>query len=79
LHAGLLSGCAQRLAGAGHILDKVLDRLATRKSGQFREWLSVRYESKVDYRAIWTSLAVFSVILVAAYCIPPAQRASDGL
>ena len=31
-----------------------------------QKWLSVRYESKVDYRAIWTSLAVFSAILLAA-------------
>ena len=31
-----------------------------------QKWLSVRYESKIDYRAIWTSLAVFSAILLAA-------------
>ena len=48
------------------ILDKVLDAISDEEKRAISEkWLSVRYESKVDYRAIWTSLAVFSVILVA--------------
>jgi len=48
------------------ILDKVLDAISDEEQRAIsQKWLSVRYESKVDYRAIWTSLAVFSVILVA--------------
>ena len=48
------------------ILDKVLDAISDEEQRAIsQKWLSVRYESKVDYRVIWTSLAVFSVILVA--------------
>ncbi len=48
------------------ILDKVLDAISDEENRAIsQKWLSVRYESKVDYRAIWTSLAIFSVILVA--------------
>jgi signal transduction histidine kinase/CheY-like chemotaxis protein len=48
------------------ILDKVLAGITDEEERAIsQKWLSVRYESKVDYRAIWTSLAVFSVILIA--------------
>ena len=49
------------------ILDKVLLSISHEEQREIsQKWLSVRYESKVDYRAIWTSLAVFSAILLAA-------------
>ena len=49
------------------ILDKVLSNITHEEEREIsQKWLSVRYESKVDYRAIWTSLAVFSAILLAA-------------
>jgi len=48
------------------ILDKVLLTISHEEQREIsQKWLSVRYEDKVDYRAIWTSLAVFSVILLA--------------
>jgi len=49
------------------IFDKVLSNITHEEEREIsQKWLSVRYESKVDYRAIWTSLAVFSAILLAA-------------
>jgi polar amino acid transport system substrate-binding protein len=49
------------------ILDKVLAGVGHEQEREIsQKWLSVRYESKVDYRAIWTSVIVFSVILLAA-------------
>jgi signal transduction histidine kinase/DNA-binding response OmpR family regulator len=49
------------------ILDKVLSNISHEEEREIsQKWLSVRYESKVDYRAIWTSLAVFSAILLVA-------------
>ena len=49
------------------ILDKVLANISHEEEREIsQKWLSVRYESKVDYRAIWTSLAIFSAILLAA-------------
>ena len=50
------------------ILDKVLltiDQEEQREISQ--KWLSVRYESKIDYTAIWTAVVVFSAILLAAF------------
>ena len=48
------------------ILDKVLLTISQEEQRQIsQKWLSVRYEDKVDYRAIWTSVAVFSTILLA--------------
>jgi signal transduction histidine kinase/DNA-binding response OmpR family regulator len=48
------------------ILDKVLAAITDAEEQAIsQKWLSIRYESKVDYRVIWTSLAVFSTILVA--------------
>jgi len=48
------------------ILDKVLLTITQEEQREISEkWLSVRYESKIDYRAIWTSVAVFSAILLA--------------
>jgi signal transduction histidine kinase/DNA-binding response OmpR family regulator len=48
------------------ILDKVLLTISHEEQREIsQKWLSVRYEDKVDYRAIWTSLAVFSAILLA--------------
>ncbi len=48
------------------ILDKVLLTIGHEEQREIsQKWLSVRYEDKVDYRAIWTSVAVFSVILLA--------------
>jgi signal transduction histidine kinase len=45
------------------ILDKVLLTITQEEQREIsQKWLSVRYESKVDYRAIWTSVAVFSAI-----------------
>jgi signal transduction histidine kinase/DNA-binding response OmpR family regulator len=49
------------------ILDKVLAGIGHEQEREIsQKWLSVRYENKVDYRAIWTSVIVFSVILLAA-------------
>jgi signal transduction histidine kinase/FixJ family two-component response regulator len=49
------------------ILDKVLSNISHEDEREIsQKWLSVRYESKVDYRGIWTSVAVFSAILLAA-------------
>ncbi|HVY04578.1 MAG TPA: transporter substrate-binding domain-containing protein [Burkholderiales bacterium] len=48
------------------ILDKVLLTISHEEQREIsQKWLSVRYEDKVDYRAIWTSVAVFSLILLA--------------
>lgn len=48
------------------ILDKVLVTISHEEQREIsQKWLSVRYEDKVDYRAIWTSVAVFSAILLA--------------
>ena len=48
------------------ILDKVLLTITQEEQREIsQKWLSVRYESKIDYRAIWTSVAVFSAILLA--------------
>ena len=48
------------------ILDKVLLTISHEEQREIsQKWLSVRYEDKIDYRAIWTSLAVFSAILLA--------------
>jgi signal transduction histidine kinase/DNA-binding response OmpR family regulator len=49
------------------ILDKVLAGIGHEQEREIsQKWLSVRYENKVDYRAIWTSVIVFSAILLAA-------------
>ena len=49
------------------ILDKVLISISHEEEREIsQKWMSVRYESKVDYRAIWTSVAVFSAILLVA-------------
>jgi signal transduction histidine kinase/DNA-binding NarL/FixJ family response regulator len=49
------------------ILDKALTTITHEEQREIsQKWLSVRYESKVDYRAIWTSIAVFSAILLVA-------------
>lgn len=49
------------------ILDKVLSNISHEEEREIsQKWLSVRYESKIDYRGIWTSVAVFSVILLVA-------------
>jgi signal transduction histidine kinase/CheY-like chemotaxis protein len=49
------------------ILDKALTTITHAEQREIsQKWLSVRYESKVDYRAIWTSIAVFSAILLVA-------------
>ena len=49
------------------ILDKVLSNVSHEEEREIsQKWLSVRYESKVDYRGIWTSVAVFSAILLVA-------------
>ena len=48
------------------ILDKVLVTISHEEQREIsQKWLSVRYEDKVDYRAIWTSVAVFSAILLS--------------
>ncbi|HKB81636.1 MAG TPA: transporter substrate-binding domain-containing protein [Burkholderiales bacterium] len=48
------------------ILDKVLLTIGHEEQREIsQKWLSVRYEDKVDYRAIWTAVAVFSTILLA--------------
>ena len=48
------------------ILDKVLLTISHEEQREIsQKWLSVRYEDKVDYRAIWTAAAVFSTILLA--------------
>lgn len=49
------------------ILDKVLSNISHEEEREIsQKWLSVRYESKIDYRGIWTSVAVFSAILLVA-------------
>jgi signal transduction histidine kinase/DNA-binding response OmpR family regulator len=49
------------------ILEKVLLTISQEEQREIsQKWLSVRYESKIDYRAIWTAVAVFSAILLAA-------------
>jgi signal transduction histidine kinase/CheY-like chemotaxis protein len=49
------------------ILDKVLLTISQEEQREIsQKWLSVRYESKIDYTAIWTAVAVFSAILLAA-------------
>jgi signal transduction histidine kinase/DNA-binding NarL/FixJ family response regulator len=49
------------------ILDKALTTITHEEQREIsQKWLSVRYESKVDYRAIWTSIGVFSAILAVA-------------
>ncbi len=49
------------------IFDKVLSNISHEEEREIsQKWLSVRYESKVDYRGIWTSVAVFSAILLVA-------------
>jgi signal transduction histidine kinase/CheY-like chemotaxis protein len=46
------------------ILDKVVGTISEAEQREIsQKWLSLRYESKVDYRAIWTALAIFSAIL----------------
>ncbi|HEX7953016.1 MAG TPA: transporter substrate-binding domain-containing protein, partial [Burkholderiales bacterium] len=48
------------------ILDKVLMTISHEEQREIsQKWLSVRYEDKIDYRAIWTAMAVFSTILLA--------------
>ncbi|MEO8163933.1 MAG: transporter substrate-binding domain-containing protein, partial [Betaproteobacteria bacterium] len=48
------------------IFDKVLLTITHEEQREIsQKWLSVRYEDKIDYRAIWTSLAIFSAILLA--------------
>ena len=48
------------------ILEKVLVTISHEEQREIsQKWLSVRYEDKVDYRAIWISVAVFSAILLA--------------
>jgi signal transduction histidine kinase/DNA-binding response OmpR family regulator len=47
------------------ILDKLIDTISEAEQREIsQKWLSLRYESKVDYRAIWTALAIFSAILL---------------
>ena len=49
------------------ILDKALLTISHEEQRDISEkWLSVRYESKVDYRAIWTAIGVSCAILVVA-------------
>ena len=49
------------------ILDKVVATIGEAEQREIsQKWLSLRYESKVDYRAIWTALAIFSAILLTA-------------
>lgn len=49
------------------ILDKVLSNISHEEEREIsQKWLSVRYESKIDYRGVWTSVAVFSAILLVA-------------
>ena len=50
------------------ILDKVLLTISQEEQREIsQKWLSVRYESKIDYTAIWTAVAVFSSILLVAF------------
>jgi signal transduction histidine kinase/DNA-binding response OmpR family regulator len=47
------------------ILDKLIDTISEAEQREIsQKWLSLRYESKIDYRAIWTALAIFSAILL---------------
>ena len=65
---GILRRRAQGLAGTGRASStRCCCNISHEEQREIsQKWLSVRYESKVDYRAIWTSLAVFSAILLAA-------------
>jgi two-component system, NarL family, sensor histidine kinase EvgS len=50
------------------ILDKVLLTISQEEQREIsQKWLSVRYESKIDYTAIWTAVGVFSALLLAAF------------
>jgi len=50
------------------ILEKVLLTITQEEQHKIsQKWLAVRYESKVDYTAIWMALAVFSTILLASF------------
>jgi signal transduction histidine kinase/DNA-binding response OmpR family regulator len=47
------------------ILDKLIETISEAEQREIsQKWLSLRYESKIDYRAIWTALAIFAAILV---------------
>ena len=47
------------------ILDKLIDTISEAEQREIsQKWLSLRYESKIDYRAIWTALAIFIAILL---------------
>ncbi len=49
------------------VLDRLLQTIGQEEQREIsQKWLSLRYESKVDYRAIWTAVAVFSTLLLAA-------------
>ncbi len=49
------------------LLDRLLQTIGQEEQREIsQKWLSLRYESKVDYRAIWTAVAVFSTLLLAA-------------
>jgi signal transduction histidine kinase/DNA-binding response OmpR family regulator len=64
-----------------NILDKVVTTIGQEEEREIsQKWLSVRYENKVDYRAIWSSLAVFAAImLVAALYIRQLSRQRKAL
>ena len=65
--AGFAAGVRSDWPELAGILDKVLDAVAQQEQPEIsQKWLSVRYENKVDYRGIWTSVVVFSVILAVA-------------
>ncbi len=50
------------------LLDRILQTISQEEQREIsQKWLSLRYESKVDYRAIWTAVAVFSTLLLAAF------------
>ncbi|MFN0317489.1 MAG: ATP-binding protein, partial [Burkholderiales bacterium] len=49
------------------LLDRLLQTIGQEEQREIsQKWLSLRYESKVDYRAIWTAIAFFSTLLLAA-------------
>lgn len=49
------------------ILDRLLDTITPEEQREIsQKWLSVRFDSKVDTRALWTAGAVFSTLLAAA-------------
>ncbi|MSQ59261.1 MAG: transporter substrate-binding domain-containing protein [Betaproteobacteria bacterium] len=49
------------------LLDRLLQTIGQEEQREIsQKWLSLRYESKVDYRAIWTAVAFFSTLLLAA-------------